>query len=281
MSEGQASPPFANEPILELRREGPREALLRALGELDARLPLDVPVIVGGERGAAQGIESRDPGAPERLVARAGAASAGDVAAAVEAARGASEWAAASPGDRSAVLARAAALLRSRRHELAALEVRECAKPWAEADADVCEAIDFIEYYRRAAEELFAGPRLLQVPGERNTQGYAPCGVVAVISPWNFPIAIPTGMTAAALAAGNSVAFKPAEQAPACGLAMVEAMHEAGVPAASLALLPGEGEVGAALVRHPASPRSPSRGRGRSGSRSCARRPSSVPASGA
>ncbi len=93
---------------------------------------------------------------------------------------------------------RAAAWLRERRLEAAALAVRECAKPWPEADADVCEAIDFLEYYARGAVELDAGASaLLQVPGERNTMRYAPRGVVAVISPWNFPLAIPLGMVAA------------------------------------------------------------------------------------
>ena len=92
---------------------------------------------------------------------------------------------------------RAAAALRERRLELAALMVRECAKPWAEADADACEAIDFLEYYARAAIELEQGPALLQVPGERNTMRHAPRGVAAVIAPWNFPLAIATGMTAA------------------------------------------------------------------------------------
>ena len=109
----------------------------------------------------------------------------------------------------------AAARLRERRLELAALQVRECAKPWAEADADVCEAIDFLEYYAREAIELERGRELLQVPGERNTMRYAPRGVAAVIAPWNFPLAIPCGMTAAALAAGNAVVLKPAEQSPA------------------------------------------------------------------
>ena len=95
------------------------------------------------------------------------------------------------------MLRAAAAELRERRAELAALMVRECAKPWPEADADVCEAIDFLEYYALAAPALERGPELAQVPGERNTMRYAPRGVVAVIAPWNFPLAIPTGMTAA------------------------------------------------------------------------------------
>ena len=146
---------------------------------------------------------------------------------------------------------RAAALLRERRLELAALQVRECAKPWVEADADVCEAIDFLSYYAGGAVELGRGAELLQVAGERNTMHYVPRGVVAVISPWNFPLAIPAGMTSAALAAGNAVVLKPAEQSPGCALRLVEALHEAGVPPGALALLPGYGETGAALVRHP------------------------------
>ena len=142
--------------------------------------------------------------------------------------------------------------MRERRLELAALEVRECAKPWLEADADVCEAIDFLEYYARAAIELGRGRDLLQVPGERNELSYAPRGVVAVISPWNFPLAIPCGMTSAALVTGNAVVLKPAEQSPAVrARSSWQALRAGGVPPPALSLLPGEGDVGAALVRHP------------------------------
>jgi RHH-type proline utilization regulon transcriptional repressor/proline dehydrogenase/delta 1-pyrroline-5-carboxylate dehydrogenase len=245
-------PPFANEPTLELRRAPNRDLLSEALGELEGHLPLTVPVLIGGDEGAADGIDSIDPGEPQRLVARAGIAGEDDVAAALEAARrGAAEWGARPAADRAEILGRAAGLLRERRAELAALEVRECAKPWAEADADICEAIDFIEYYRRGAVELEQGRELLQVRGERNRMRYAPRGVVGVISPWNFPIAIPAGMVSAGLAAGNAVVLKPAEQSPACGHALVRALHDAGVPYEALALLPGYGETGAALVRHP------------------------------
>ena len=141
--------------------------------------------------------------------------------------------------------------MRERRLELTALEVRECAKPWVEADADVCEAIDFLEYYARAGLELGRGRELLQVPGERNELRYVPRGVAAVISPWNFPLAIPCGMASAALAAGNAVVLKPAEQSPATAARLVEALRAGGIPPEALALLPGEGDVGAALVRHP------------------------------
>jgi RHH-type transcriptional regulator, proline utilization regulon repressor / proline dehydrogenase / delta 1-pyrroline-5-carboxylate dehydrogenase len=241
---------FRNEPILELRRAPARESLLEALRELDSRLPLEVPVLIGGERGAVEGIESTDPGAPERLVARAGEAGEDDVSAALDLAeRGFREWSARSAAERAEALRGAAARLRERRLELAALQVRECAKPWAEADADVCEAIDFLEYYALEAVELGRGRELVQVPGERNTMRYAPRGVTAVIAPWNFPLAIACGMTAAALAVGNAALLKPAEQSPGNALALVEALHESGVPREALALLPGYGDTGAALVR--------------------------------
>ena len=145
----------------------------------------------------------------------------------------------------------AADWLRQRRLEVAALEVREAAKPWPEADADVCEAIDFLEYYARGAVDLAQGAPLLQVPGERNELRYTPRGVVAVISPWNFPVAIPLGMVAAGLATGNAVILKPAEQTPGCAALLVQALRESGVPPEALALLPGEGDVGAALVKDP------------------------------
>jgi RHH-type transcriptional regulator, proline utilization regulon repressor / proline dehydrogenase / delta 1-pyrroline-5-carboxylate dehydrogenase len=244
---------FRNEPILELRRAAVRSSLTEALSELDARLPLEVPVSIAGERGAVAGLDSTDPGDPSRAVARAGLAGEAEAAAAVAAASdsGFREWGSRSASERAEVLRGAAARLRARRLELAALQVRECAKPWPEADADVCEAIDFLEYYAAEAVELERGRELLQVPGERNTMRYAPRGVAAVIAPWNFPLAIPCGMTAAALAAGNAVVLKPAEQSPASAGALVDALHEAGVPGAALSLLPGYGEAGAALVRDP------------------------------
>jgi RHH-type proline utilization regulon transcriptional repressor/proline dehydrogenase/delta 1-pyrroline-5-carboxylate dehydrogenase len=196
--------------------------------------------------------ESTDPGAPSRVVAIAGRGTEADAAAAVEAATEAfPAWRDRSAEERAQVLVRAADIMRKKRLELAALCVREAAKPWGEADADVCEAIDFLEYYARQALHLDKGQPLLQVPGERNSFRYAPRGVAAVISPWNFPIAIPTGMAAAALVAGNTVVLKPAEQTPACALALVEALREAGAPPGAISLVPGFGEAGAALVRDP------------------------------
>ena len=241
--------PFANEPVLELRRAPERAKLAVGLGELV--LPIHVPVWIGSDRRTGEQLVSNDPGRPERVVALAACATPADADAAVATARAAfPSWAATPVEDRAAALLRAAAWMRARRAALAALAVRECAKPWPEADADVCEAIDFLEFYARGALELAAGAPLLQVPGERNELQYAPRGVCAVIAPWNFPIAIPTGMTAAALAVGNTVVLKPAEQAPGCGLRVVEALRASGVPAGAISLLPGDGDVGAALARH-------------------------------
>ncbi len=239
--------PFANEPILELRRGPVRAQLGDALAAHDARGPLRVPVWIGNERREGDELISTDPGKPERVVAEAATARPDEVEAALAGAR---PWDA--PAEqRAETLLRAAQWLRERRLEVAALEVRECAKPWPEADADVCEAIDFLEYYARGAVDLAQGAPLLQVPGERNELHYSARGVVAVISPWNFPVAIALGMTAAALATGNAAILKPAEQSPGSALLLTRALREAGVPPSALALLPGEGDVGAALVRDP------------------------------
>jgi RHH-type proline utilization regulon transcriptional repressor/proline dehydrogenase/delta 1-pyrroline-5-carboxylate dehydrogenase len=238
--------PFANEPVLELRRAPVREGLLEALRELDTRLPIEVP------GGSGEAFTSTDPGNPGRVVATAKRATEADARAAVSAAVQASRaWRETPAVERAEALMAAAAHLRQRRPTAASLQVRECAKPFTEADADVCEAIDFLEYYAREAIRLDEGRELLQVPGERNTMRYVARGVAAVISPWNFPLAIPCGMVGAALATGNAVVLKSAEQSPASGLLLVEALRAGGVPEDAIQLVPGFGEAGEALVRDP------------------------------
>jgi RHH-type proline utilization regulon transcriptional repressor/proline dehydrogenase/delta 1-pyrroline-5-carboxylate dehydrogenase len=138
-----------------------------------------------------------------------------------------------------------------RRDTLAAWTCWEAGKPWRDADADVAEAIDFCRYYALAGRAL-AAPVRADVPGEENRTALAPRGPTAVIAPWNFPIAILAGMTAAALVVGNPVLMKPAEQTPGCGYLLFRIMREAGVPADVLHFLPGIGEVtGVRLVEHP------------------------------
>ena len=150
------------------------------------------------------------------------------------------------------MLFRAAEWMRARRNDLAALEVFEAGKPWQDADADVCEAIDFCEYYGREMLRLDRGGPVQSPPGERNRLRYQGRGIGVVIAPWNFPLAIPTGMVAAALVTGNAVLFKPAEQTPAIASKLVEALVAGGLPPGVLAFLPGVGEdVGAYLVEHP------------------------------
>jgi RHH-type proline utilization regulon transcriptional repressor/proline dehydrogenase/delta 1-pyrroline-5-carboxylate dehydrogenase len=130
--------------------------------------------------------------------------------------------------------------------------VYEAGKPWREADADVCEAIDFCEYYGREMLRLDGGGAVQSPPGEANALSYQGKGVGVVIAPWNFPLAIPTGMVAAAVVTGNAVVFKPAEQTPAIAGQLVEALRAGGLPSGVLSFLPGVGEeIGPHLVEHP------------------------------
>lgn len=154
--------------------------------------------------------------------------------------------------ERAAMLHRCADIMRSQRDGLAAVMVREAGKTWREADGDVCEAIDFCEYYARQAVGMFAPKRLGQFIGELDTQFHEPRGVAVVISPWNFPLAICCGMSVASLVTGNTTIIKPAEQTPGIAKLLVDMLYEAGVPRGALHFLPGAGEtVGAHLVRDP------------------------------
>lgn len=180
-------------------------------------------------------------------------ATAGDAQAAAECAAASFDaWSDTPVRQRAALLLRTAQILRNRRDALSGLVLREAGKPWRDADADLCEAIDFCEFYARAAVWLMEPRGLGRLVAERNASWYEPRGPAVVISPWNFPLAICTGMTSAALVTGNPVIVKPAEQTPGTALRMCEAFWEAGVPRNVLQFLPGQGEViGAALVRDP------------------------------
>ena len=156
------------------------------------------------------------------------------------------------PEQRAQVLFDAAQWMRQRRFDLAALEIFEAGKPWFEADGDICEAIDYCEYYGRQILRLARGEEVESPPGEDNALNYTPRGVGVVIPPWNFPLAIPTGMTVAALVCGNAVVLKPAEQTPATAAILAAALRAGGLPDGVLSFLPGIGEtVGAYLIAHP------------------------------
>jgi RHH-type proline utilization regulon transcriptional repressor/proline dehydrogenase/delta 1-pyrroline-5-carboxylate dehydrogenase len=163
------------------------------------------------------------------------------------------DWAGTSAVERARILERAAVLLEDHRAELVALCVREAGKTIPDSLAEVREAVDFLRYYAAEARRLFAEPVALPGPtGEQNELRLAGRGTFVCISPWNFPVAIFTGQIAGALAAGNAVIAKPAEQTPLCGYRVVQLLHEAGVPKQMLQFLPGDGpQLGTALVRDP------------------------------
>ena len=219
-----------------------RDAFERALETTRAAWGERFPLRAGDEPlPAAEELTVRSPshpdGDPVGVAALAGAEEARRAAKVARA--GAARWAAMPAADRAAVLRRAADLLEQRGHEFAAWVVHEGGRDRADAWTEVEEAIDYLRYYADAAEQLFAGF------GDR----IAARGVVAVIPPWNFSIAIPCGMTVAALACGNAAILKPAEQTPLIGQRLVGLLHEAGVPRDALVGLPGRGETaGAALA---------------------------------
>ena len=247
--------PYHHEPLREWRRVTSRAGFAAAVNRVGgSQLGITVPAHIDGHPvHTLATLESADPAQPSTTVAVSAACGPEEAEAAIEAARRAwPAWRRAPARDRAAVLFRAAEWMRARRDELAALEVFEAGKPWKEADADVCEAIDFCEYYGREALRLDAGGLVESPPGERNTLRYQPKGIGVVIAPWNFPLAIPTGMVVAALVMGNPVLLKPAEQTPAVAGKLVEALRAGGLPDGVLAFLPGVGEeVGAYLVEHP------------------------------
>ena len=245
---------FENEPHADFSRAEARDAVVAALAAVRGRLGADQPLVIGGRRvETAERIVSINPSRVAEIVGRVAAAGAAEINQAVAAAvRAFPAWRDAGADGRAEILGRVAAGLRERRHELTAWIVYEAGKPWAEADGDVAEAIDFVEYYRARARELQRPLTLGRRRGEVNHYSRGPRGVVGVIAPWNFPLAILTGMTSAALATGNTVVMKPAEQTPMIAARLMDVFEAAGVPPGVVNYAPGRGEVaGDRLVRHP------------------------------
>jgi len=243
---------FLNEPQQDFAQADSRAAMQQALATVRSQLGRQWTSSSGGLRLTGPLIESRNPGRPDEVVGRLSSASSEDVEQAVRrAVQARGFWRDRSTEQRVDIMRAAAALIRTRRDELAAWEILECGKPWREADADLAEAIDFLEFYAADWHRLAPPRRLGQAPGELNQRLYSPRGVTAVIAPWNFPLAIPAGMVSAALVTGNPVIFKPSERAPMMGHWLTEILREAGVPEEVLCCLPGGPDIGRALVRHP------------------------------
>ena len=253
-TEARKPAPYAPEPLVRWFAPEAPSLMAAALAKVRGSLGGKVHGLIGGhEVRSRRTIVSVDPAEPSRIVAVADCCGVPEAERAVETAASAfGAWSRAAMPDRAAVLFRSAEWLRHRKLEAAALEVFEAGKCWDDADADVAEAIDFLEYYGREGLRLAEGGEVQSPPGEVNRLSYHGRGVAAVISPWNFPLAIATGMVSAALVAGNTVVLKPAEQTPAVAALLVRALAEAGLPEGVLSFVPGLGEeIGAHLVSHP------------------------------
>ncbi len=235
---------FCNEAPVNFSRQDNRQRFAEALEQV--RREFKKP----RKRGSASWIESVNPADPNEVIGQARATTIAEADKAIDnAARFFPEWRDTPAQKRAEILFQAADIMRERRWQLAAQELFEVGKGWREADADVCEAIDYLDYYAHEMLRL-ARPRETQrLPSETNTYYYEPRGVAAVIAPWNFPLAILTGMTAAALVTGNCVLMKPAEQSPLMGMYLHDILRTAGVPDPACQLLQGGGEIGAHLVR--------------------------------
>lgn len=243
---------FLNEPHCDFSKAASRTAMQEAIGRIRGQAGLIREVSRRELRVTGSPIESRNPAHPTEVVGLVPSATTADVAAAVDLARSsAADWGRRPAAERCAVLRRAAALMRERRYELAAWEILEVGKTWREADADVAEAIDFLEFYAGQMDRLASPLQLGHYPGERNHRVYTPRGVAAVIAPWNFPLAIPAGMVSAALVTGNTVLFKPSERSPLLGRLLTEILLEAGVPSGALLCVPGGPEIGRVLAASP------------------------------
>ena len=246
--------PFVNEPFSDFTQPETRQAMVQALTRVRGQLGREYPMVIGGRRLTTSGkIRSVNPARPGELVGLHQAATEADVQPAIDAALAAfPAWSRKPMAERAAPLLRTAALVRERKFELCAWLTFEVGKNWAEADADVGETIDFLEFYAREALRLDGATTPIQLPGERNQLRYIPLGVGAVIPPWNFPLAIMAGMTAAAIVCGNTVLLKPSVDAPTIAAVFFELLEEAGLPPGVVNFCPGEGpEFGAAAVAHP------------------------------
>lgn len=244
---------FQNEPLTDFSRAEARDAFADALQTVKKHLGKDYPLVINGRRVETRArLTSCNPTRPTQAVGYASCATPDDAVEAISAARSAyREWSRVEPQFRSEYLELLADQMRKRRFELAAWEVYEVGKPWAEADADIAEAIDFCMYYAQEMRRLSA-PQNIHIPGEENSRSYRPRGVCVVIAPWNFPLAILTGMTVAALVTGNTVVMKPAEQSPVIAAKLMEMLQDIGIPSGVVNYLPGVGEeIGPELVGSP------------------------------
>ena len=244
---------FVNDPETDFATPENQLKMASALESVKKELGITVPIVIDGKREISPEIMDRyDPSDASRLVSRMACATLEQTERALASVAAVfASWRDTPSSERADLLRRTAQELERRRFEIAAWQVYEVGKLWREADADIAEAIDFCMYYASEVERM-TEPRQRDIPGEWNSYIYDGRGPAVIIAPWNFPLAILTGMAVAALVTGNPVILKPAEQSSRVGLFLMEALEAAGVPAGVANFLPGIGEtIGPVLVSDP------------------------------
>ncbi|MFS4460637.1 L-glutamate gamma-semialdehyde dehydrogenase [Bdellovibrio sp. HCB2-146] len=244
---------FYNEPLLDFAVKADREKMIKAIADVKASLPIQVPSLINGKEIRTNNIFDRvNPSETTQIVAKVAMASTQEAEQAMQAAQTAfATWKNVPTEQRAALVDKLADIMSRDRFKLIATQVLEVGKPWAEADGDIGEAIDFCRYYAKHMREIAKPLRVGGVPGENSQYIYRARGVTAVIAPWNFPLAILAGMVTAAAVTGNTVVMKPAEQSMAVAWGLMKMIQEAGFPQGVINFLPGYGEeVGEYIVNH-------------------------------
>jgi len=248
---------FSNEPPVDFKNEGNARLMRAAIQKIRGELGREYDLVIGGKRSRThrenEKIRSVNPARPDEVVGVHQKAGREHVEPAMRAALTAFEsWKNVTVEERAGLLFRTAEIIRKRKPEFNAWMVLEVGKNWDEAEADTCEAIDFLEFYARLALRMAQAEPAVQLAGERDLLRYIPLGVGAVISPWNFPLAILCGMTTASIVCGNTVVLKPSSDSPTIAAKFFEALEEAGLPPGVVNFCPGSGSTfGNGLVEHP------------------------------
>ena len=247
---------YKTEPLVDFSLQENKDKYLEGLKIVESYMGKTYPLIIDGKRIETNKLyESFNPADHSVLVGKIHQAEIKNAEHAMEVALKRFEtWKKVAPSIRADVLFKAANIIRRRKFEFSALMTKEAGKPWPEADADTAEAIDFLEYYGRQMMELTESDKktLSRRNIERNEFKYIPLGVAAVITPWNFPLAILAGMTTAAVVGGNTVLLKPAITTQVIAYKFMEVLEEAGLPDGVVNFIPGDGpEIGEFMVQHP------------------------------
>src|SRR3989442_2211260 len=245
---------FTNEPFIDFTKPENRTRMEEALKKVKAEFGREYPMWLNGKKvTTTEKRTSTNPSHPMELIVVFQNATAEMARQAIdEANRYVDTWKKVSPQERAKFLFRASQIVRERKYELNALVWYEVGKTWVEADADIAETIDFLEFYGREMLRLGEPQKLTPMRGERNYLVYIPLGVGVVIPPWNFPCAVMAGLVAASLVTGNTVVVKPAADSPTIAAKFIDILSEAGIPKEALNFITGPGgAVGDKLVQHP------------------------------